>query len=264
MTQIKDISITKTVADTSDFLVLQSPTGETYKISKANFLQGTGTSPGTGGNSTEISDPHFSNVKALLHFDGTNGSDIFVDVIGNNVVKNGSPKIDTSVSKYGGASALFLSASNDYITLPQMNFGTGDFTIEAWVYPISTVGGSTGIMGLMGQQEVYISVFGNTLTFWQNNGFVYSFGSNPPVNTWTHLAISRNAGVIRLFMNGVLVNTQNNSVNLSVPGNFNIGKTGDGQYQTYWNGNIDEFRITIGTGRYTTDFALPLAAFPNA
>ncbi|MEH2146251.1 hypothetical protein [Nostoc sp.] len=58
MTQIKDFAITKTVAEDGDFLLMQNPTtGETYKITRSDFLAGlssignTGTGS-TGGNNT--------------------------------------------------------------------------------------------------------------------------------------------------------------------------------------------------------------------
>ncbi|MEH1849285.1 MAG: discoidin domain-containing protein [Nostoc sp.] len=49
MPQIKDIAITKTIADDDDLLVMQNPTtGETYNIKKSDFLAGfSGSTPST-------------------------------------------------------------------------------------------------------------------------------------------------------------------------------------------------------------------------
>ncbi|HYX19069.1 MAG TPA: hypothetical protein VE944_32905 [Nostoc sp.] len=44
MPQIKDIAITKTIAGNADFLVMQSPSGETYKITKSDLLGGSSSS----------------------------------------------------------------------------------------------------------------------------------------------------------------------------------------------------------------------------
>ncbi|MEH2331568.1 discoidin domain-containing protein [Nostoc sp.] len=52
MSQIKDIAITKIVANDSDFLVMQSPSGETYKITRANFLAGLFSGVGNNSNNT--------------------------------------------------------------------------------------------------------------------------------------------------------------------------------------------------------------------
>ena len=48
MVQIKDIGITKTVADDSDFLIMQTPLGETYNIKKVHLFAGLSSG---GGNS---------------------------------------------------------------------------------------------------------------------------------------------------------------------------------------------------------------------
>ncbi|MDQ3018248.1 MAG: hypothetical protein M3Q64_00020 [bacterium] len=89
MTQIKDISITKTIAENGDFLLMQNPiTGETYKITKANLLAAL--SNGTSGTSTS-----YPSGMALL-LDG--GS--LIDKSGNN--RNASPLGTNSPSSVTG------------------------------------------------------------------------------------------------------------------------------------------------------------------
>ena len=206
-------------------------------------------------------DPFFDTVRNLLHFNGVDGSTVFVDEKGFTVITHGSARIDTSISKYGGASGLFSRTTFDYIELPQINFGIGDFTIEGWVYLTSAFNDTIGICG---QGSVYLAGFDNVLNFWQNGGFTYSFGSNPSINTWVHIAVSRVSGIIRLFKNGILVNTQSNAFDFSVSGSFNIGKAGDGGFNQYWNGNLDDFRINVGKGRYITSFTPYPAQFPDS
>jgi hypothetical protein len=62
-----------TVAGANDFLVLQTPAGETYNITKANFLAGVGTGTGTGTTGetslTYVSD---GDNNGLFYFLGTN------------------------------------------------------------------------------------------------------------------------------------------------------------------------------------------------
>ena len=84
-----------------------------------------------------MSDPNFSNVSLLLHGNGTDGSTSFVDSSGTpkTVTPFGSAQISTGQSKFGGASMLFDGAA-DYVTIPNsasFEFGTGEFTIEAFV-----------------------------------------------------------------------------------------------------------------------------------
>ncbi|MCC5619252.1 hypothetical protein LC605_30110 [Nostoc sp. CHAB 5836] len=47
MPQIKDIAITKAIASDSDLLPMQSPSGETYIITKANLLKGLSSESGS-------------------------------------------------------------------------------------------------------------------------------------------------------------------------------------------------------------------------
>lgn len=75
--------------------------------------------------------------KLLLHCDGTDGSTTFSDngVTGHTVTANGNAQIDTAQSKFGNASGLF-DGTGDYLTIPDhadWNFGTGNFTIDAWI-----------------------------------------------------------------------------------------------------------------------------------
>jgi hypothetical protein len=80
---------------------------------------------GGGGGST---DPYWSSVVSLLHFDGANASTTFTDQTGKTWSAYGGVQIDTAQSKFGGASGLFNGAS-DYITTPstaELTFGAGD------------------------------------------------------------------------------------------------------------------------------------------
>lgn len=256
MPQIKDFP-TRTVATAGDLLIMQDPaTGETFNIAKDDFLAGLSSD---GGGITPLpADPYYANVRSLLHFNGTNGSTDFLDEKGFSVTRNGTPVIDTSISKYGGASGLFVSANNDYLSLPQVSIGTGDFTIESWVYPVTPFNDSFGICG---QGNFFLSAFGGTLSLWRNGGPVHSFGANPATNAWTHIAVSRSSGVLKLFMNGSLLNSASSNSDFSTSENFNVGKAGSDA--KHWNGYLDDFRITIGIGRYTDSFPIASNEFPN-
>ncbi|MCX5792531.1 MAG: hypothetical protein NTY45_10040 [Elusimicrobia bacterium] len=52
------------------------------------------------------------------------------------VTSNAGAAIDTAQSKFGGASGQFVSASSQYLSIPDSAdwyFGTGDFTVDLWV-----------------------------------------------------------------------------------------------------------------------------------
>jgi hypothetical protein len=81
---------------------------------------------------------------------------------------------------------------------------------------------------------------------------------------WVHLAVSKNAGVERMYMNGALVDTYSSNFNYSVAfaGRPNIGCNANNAQS--WKTWIDEFRITRGVGRYPAAFTPPTEPFPDA
>ena len=84
-------------------------------------------------------DPYYDNVSLLLHGDGTNGSTTIVDNSPSpkTMTALGNAQISTTESLFGGSSLYFDGSGNDAIqTLPGNDFvyGTGPFTLEAWIY----------------------------------------------------------------------------------------------------------------------------------
>lgn len=204
-------------------------------------------------------DTYIQNVAALFHFDGTNGSTTFTDVKGHSATGTGSPTISTTQSKFGGSSLAFngtnnlvLASSVDYA------FGTGDFTIELWMYP-TTVAVSNYIFGSDSIQNIRMTIGSN------NNVLSYFGNTTLPVslNSWNHIAMSRVAGTLRLFVNGVIGLTIADSTNIAASAWY-IGSAYDQVNSNRWVGYVDDLRFTKGTGRYTDAFVVPSAAFPNS
>ncbi len=70
-------------------------------------------------------------------------------------------------------------------------------------------------------------------------------------NQWIHFAIVRNGSNWTMYRDGVSVTTVTYSGVTSTTNFFYIGASGDGYY---FNGYIDELRITKGIARYTSNF----------
>jgi hypothetical protein len=203
-----------------------------------------------------------------MHFNGTNGSTTMTDNSKNNVAftVSGNSQISTAQSKFGGASILF-DGTGDYLSSPSVSdfaFGTGDFTIECWIYSSDvsfatqrgflqtsdTVGGlktsfTTGILigaGSPVNGALFATVAGTNV------------GSSTAVittNTWYHIALVRNSGTSTLYVNGTSVGSATTTGNcsgtyLAIGGYYNTSYL----YQGY----IDELRITKGIARYTSNF----------
>jgi hypothetical protein len=166
-----------------------------------------------------------------------------------------------------------FNGSNQSLSVPQnaaFSFGTGDFTVEAWVYanswnsvnPIIALG--DGAVG--GGSPVYS---GWVMRYDSSGGIIWyrnaaagetsvSSGATLPAGQWNHIAISRASGTLRMFANGIQVYSAANSTNydainsntLKIGGNWVIG----GGVVTWVNGLISNVRIVKGTGLYTGKF----------
>jgi len=82
-------------------------------------------------------------------------------------------------------------------------------------------------------------------------------GSTLTTATWYHIAVSRVSGTTKLFVNGTSVGTPwvaGTDFGTTKP--VAIGTIFDGSTHFY-NGHIDEFRITKGVGRFNADFVAP-------
>jgi len=217
-----------------------------------------------------IGDSNFSSVTLLLHGDGTNGSTTFTDssLLNKTITRSGNAQISTTNSKFGGASILF-DGGGDYLNIPtsaDFAFGTGDFTIESWLYPVFPPNGYP-ICIYTNQQpmDVGLSIaqYGNNNIYINVAGSYINSGPNTlPDNTWTHFALTRSGTNLRLFINGTQVaTTVTNSTNVTCAPNYpTIGGNSSGwDYKGY----MDDFRVTKGIARYTSNFTAPTAAFSN-
>ena len=165
-----------------------------------------------------------------------------------------------------GYSMLF-DGSNDYLSYPtstDWQLGTGDFTLEAWVYPTTVPGGSNNytadmtIFGFFGSPTMFFFLDHATLAPKLYNGSATP-GSSIGVSTnkWSHIAFSRTSGTLKIFVNGVegysASYTFNHSDNSTAP---YTGKNNSASNR-YFHGFIADLRLVKGTGVYTTDFEPP-------
>jgi hypothetical protein len=179
------------------------------------------------------------------------------------------PFESNTTSSFAGS----FNGSNQSLSIAQnaaFSFGTGDFTVEAWVYGNSWRSDSNPIISLGdgavgGGSPVYS---GWAMRYDTNNGIgFYRFdgtetfltsGAFLSTNKWNHIAISRSSGTLRMFANGVQVYSAANSISynnvnantLKIGGNWVIG----GGVVTWVNGFISNVRIVKGTSLYNSNF----------
>ena len=216
-----------------------------------------------------------TNTQLLLNF--TNGG--ITDATGKNLLETvGTAQITTSFSKYGGG-AISFSGTGAYLTLPDsqnFNFGAGDFTIEAWIYPTVVSGekeiyskrtstGSytaiqVGVNAVSSTNRLFIigSLNGSSWGITGTSGTI-----TIPTNAFTHIAVVRSGTTIYGFVNGVLDITIT-GVSGSLMTNTSSAVIGASTTagDNAFNGYVDDFRITK-YARYTGNFTPPTSQFQD-
>lgn len=195
----------------------------------------------------------------------------------------GDAKVNTAIKKYGAGSIAF-DGTGDYLKFPVsadlFNPYRGEYTVEMWVYPVSLASGGTGSSRygtLMCQQALGSSIqwgfgfnsSGNLVyTYWNGSSTVQITSNGPAIaaNTWSHVGFTYTSSGIRLFSNGLLTSATaiTGTPSTSTTESIFIGIEGrTGGSELYYNGYIDDLRISKGLARYRYNFTPPTRAFPT-
>jgi hypothetical protein len=178
-----------------------------------------------------------------------------VDSTADNVLETvGNAQISTTQSRFGGSSIAF-DGTGDWLESPSIinaQFGTGDFTIEGWLYinSLATLQALFDFRASSGPTygQIYITT-GGVLRFYLPT----DVGTSNTFSTgvWTHFAITRAAGTLRMFIGGVQGYSASYTSAMDAA-RLRIGAGvagGDGL-----NAYVDDLRITKGFARYTGNF----------
>jgi cytoskeletal protein CcmA (bactofilin family) len=195
------------------------------------------------------------------------GFETITDRLGKTVYAQGDAKLSTAIKKFGTAS-LALDGTGDYVTVstnPDFAYGTGDFTIEMWVYRTT----SSGLVQILLDQRtsaettyapvVFINA-SNQLAYNDGEGTTKITGTTTiPLNSWSHVAVSRSGTSTNLFLNGVQEGSTYTDTRNYIQTPVRIGARWNDT--GYFQGYIDDLRISKGIARYTVNFTTPTAAF---
>ena len=212
--------------------------------------------------------------KLLLHMDGTDGSRTFVDnSLAHTITATGDAQIDTAQSKFGGASGLF-DGSGDYLSIPDSAdwaFGSGDFTVDFWVRR-GSIGTRQLILGQLAANGADASA-SFIVEFRADNrvavdfsigGAFLSFASTVTITDttgWHHIALVRNGNNLYLYIDGTRDGSYATSASMTdSTSSLSVGRAGD-YNGLYFNGWIDELRISKGIARWTSNFTPPAAPY---
>ncbi len=243
------------------------------------------------------SDPYWSNVSLLLQADGpanARTNNVFLDGSANALsvsrsgnVTQGSISPFTKTYPYNvnlGGGSIYVNGvpGNNLIVASSVAnaIGTGQFTIEAWVYIISGKSTPTGngahtvisqgnnasnLMWMLGINDSTRTIF------WGLSADVAVTVSGSPItfNAWNHIAVTRNAANSeKIFLNGAVINTRTNTSNYNNASSYQIqvgshydtnypSAYGISSYGNVLNGYISNLRVVPGVAVYTGAFTPP-------
>jgi hypothetical protein len=243
-------------------------------ISQIRLIKGTGPYDATSSTLTVPTAPltAVSGTSLLLL---TTNAGILDNAMMNNLETVGNAQISTSVKKYGTGS-MYFDGTGDWLMTPNrtnLNVGSGDFTVEAWVYTGSSsqqviIGANRNSDGV-GAFMLNLNYTGKVRFFCSYSGGTmldYNVGSGTISDSaWHHIAATRSGSSLRIFIDGTQTGTTNTTLGTASIDNaiadYRVGSTTDGALN--FNGYIDDLRITKGYARYTANFTAPTAAFAD-
>ena len=216
-----------------------------------------------------VGDVYFPQTKLLLPFNGANGATTTTDSSNsdNSVTFAGTAQLSTAQSKFGGSSIL-LDGNSDYITVTNsdLNLGGASFTLELWVYLNGGIGSLmtfySDYSGNSNGAAIQKSTGNVVWVTLSGDGLDIIGTTTLTTGQWYHIALSGSDGSYKLFLNGTqegstFTGSATSGSSTKNIGNFYYSSTGQIRF---FDGYIDDFRITKGVARYTSNFTPPTSA----
>jgi hypothetical protein len=193
-------------------------------------------------------------------FKDNSGNNLSVSPLGNTntaraTIINYAPVYPTKPFSPGsGGGSIYFPGGTSYLTVAGADtncaFGTGDFTIECWIYPTSiaavqlffdTMGGTTtGRLTLQYETNQSVSV-----TVDAGSNFLLSTAGTAPLFAWTHVYLGRVSGTSYLFINGVQQSTTATAKTFICNANRPVlGTNGSSLGSNSFTGYVSGLRIT--------------------
>jgi hypothetical protein len=204
--------------------------------------------------------------KLLLHLDNNvTDSATSKSVTNNNVTFSATNKFGSYSGAFNGSSSYLSLADSDDWSLGST------WTIDFWInlsvslsasnepclFAQTTSDGTSSYLASLAQN--------GALYFYSYSGGVGSaknFGAMSwSTGQWYHIALVYASGDLKFYCDGSLINTNSFNVVPNMAEPFEIGRDKRGNWK-YFNGLIDEFRVSKGVARWTSGFTPPSQAYP--
>ena len=212
-----------------------------------------------------------SYTKLLLHFDGDQSTSE------HTVTHVGAPEYRSDNYVFG-TSSLWFDGSNDYLLIDDhsdWNFGNGNYTID-FRFNASALSNSTNYFlysqsdsGGSNLHDIWIEVdgSGNKSIRWReatggSQQWLVNASATLTTGTWYHVACVRNGSDFRIYLNGTSIGNTTHSNAISDFGYpVRIGASGYSSGSQFFSGYMEEFRVSKGDARWTTNFTPPTEAY---
>lgn len=219
-------------------------------------------------------DPYFNQVKLLAGFDSA-----LTDSSSNSVTLTQSGSGSYSTGQF--SNSLYMASGANYLTADKdstfsVTTATVDWTVECWVKPTDSAFGNVGLFDwyatatsgtganarVIGLSRKTSPTTGFSIFYYDGSTFtthndILTFGA------WHHVGVCRSAGTIYYFQDGV-VSAQSHSTSRTGGTGVNVAIKQTGNNENNYSSYFDEFRVTIGTARYTSNYSVPTSTFPRS
>lgn len=217
-------------------------------------------------------DPYFNLTTLLLNTGSTNGAqnNTFLDSSSSplTITRNGNvtqgtftPFSQTGWGNYFDGSSYLQTQSTS-----AFNVATGNFTLEAWIYPTSIAANTLIFIGYSTGGTNGIGIGFQTTGLWGivQAGVAWGLTSStmPTLNQWNHIVACRGGtgtNQTALFLNGARVATGTYSTNFSATSVYGIGWDGSNTKFSGYVSNL-RFNTTDVYGYSNTTITVPTSA----
>jgi hypothetical protein len=206
----------------------------------------------------------------LFNFNGADAATAYTseDASATVVTFLGSAQLDDAdISRRNGSTGLLCAAIADRVTIPAANvtLGSGDFGIELWIRPTTSV-----VSKVLYDQRIANPSAAAPVLYMQASGF-FSWhisavdritGTTAAViGQWHHVVVQRVNGVTRLYVDGLQEGEHYVDSNNYLSQTLTFGGRWDGT--TGFQGSLDGFRVLVGAPLYPMNFTPPTEAYPT-
>ena len=167
----------------------------------------------------------------------------------------------SSSAYFSGSTTSYLSGTSN----SDFNFGTGDFTVEFWVYSQATGTNpsffrrffTTGPDSANSVQLGHIVTTTGVVVYYTDTSTIT--GKTIITNRWAHIALVRKGSLVSLYIDGILdgVATDSNNKSNQTPSIGCYNNTDDGRMQGY----LQDLKIYKGVAKYQENFTPPLPTY---